>query len=426
MSEFQPYYTNDGSVGLYSENYNDIYHSASGALTEAYEKFISPINWDILLSHDDINILDICYGIGYNTKSFLNYILENKKKLFFQKKIYKNNSKNITTNKLYIDTIHTNNISEKNIQIYNDTIHTDNIFNSISVTAIDNDEILLCLSPFIKTGVNHFKNDNKVLQKLGIEKYYDNKNIKFPKINKIINYQILSKITQKYPKICQNPQIASILASNKYKRYLSNDLMGLYNFLLHKLQSSDNCFNLHNIYYRYISYCNKIALKYSNLQDFNFEVKIDDARNALKNDNNMYNLIFLDAFTPAKCPCLWTYDFFKRLYEILDDDGMLLTYSSAAVVRSAMKAAGFEIGNIFIQRLNKYQGTIAVKNSALIKYPLSEADLGLLNTKAGIFYRDKNLNAQNESIISAHKIEVENSERISSSQYLKLRRKNVL
>ena len=40
MSEFQPYYTNDGSVGLYSENYNDIYHSVSGALTEAYEKFI--------------------------------------------------------------------------------------------------------------------------------------------------------------------------------------------------------------------------------------------------------------------------------------------------------------------------------------------------------------------------------------------------
>ena len=74
MSEFQPYFTADGSVGLYNNEYNDIYHSASGALTEAYEKFIYPINWDILLAHDDIKILDICYGIGYNTKSFLNYI----------------------------------------------------------------------------------------------------------------------------------------------------------------------------------------------------------------------------------------------------------------------------------------------------------------------------------------------------------------
>lgn len=79
MSEFQPYFTNDGSVGLYSAKYDDIYHSATGALTEAYEKFIYPIDWDILLMHDNINILDICYGVGYNTKSFLNFIYENQK-----------------------------------------------------------------------------------------------------------------------------------------------------------------------------------------------------------------------------------------------------------------------------------------------------------------------------------------------------------
>ena len=59
MSEFQPYFTNDGSVGLYSENFDDIYHSASGALTEAYEKFVYPIDWDVLLVHDNIKILDI-------------------------------------------------------------------------------------------------------------------------------------------------------------------------------------------------------------------------------------------------------------------------------------------------------------------------------------------------------------------------------
>ena len=61
---------------LYSKDYDDIYHSASGALTEAYEKFVCPVNWDNLLKYDDIKVLDICYGIGYNTKSFLNYIFE--------------------------------------------------------------------------------------------------------------------------------------------------------------------------------------------------------------------------------------------------------------------------------------------------------------------------------------------------------------
>ena len=98
---------------------------------------------------------------------------------------------------------------------------------------------------------------------------------------------------------------------------------------------------------------------------------------------------------------------------------MLLTYSMSASVRSAMIEAGFYIGNNFSTRENKNIGTIAVKNPSLIKYPLSEFDLGLLKTKAGIFYRDENLTAQNDAIIKAHKIEVENSDKISRSQYVK-------
>ena len=83
MYEFHPYFTNDGSVGLYSPEFNDIYHSATGALTEAYEKFILPVDMKNLLKKDSIKVLDICYGIGYNSKSFLNFIFE---KYFF--KIY--------------------------------------------------------------------------------------------------------------------------------------------------------------------------------------------------------------------------------------------------------------------------------------------------------------------------------------------------
>ena len=74
MYEFHPYFTNDGSVGLYNSDYNDIYHSAKGALTEAYEKFILPVDFDKLMSKPEIKVLDICYGIGYNSKSFLNYV----------------------------------------------------------------------------------------------------------------------------------------------------------------------------------------------------------------------------------------------------------------------------------------------------------------------------------------------------------------
>lgn len=85
MYEFHPYFTNDGSVGLYSPEFNDIYHSATGALTEAYEKFILPVDMKNLLKKDSIKVLDICYGIGYNSKSFLNFIFEN----IFQKILIK-------------------------------------------------------------------------------------------------------------------------------------------------------------------------------------------------------------------------------------------------------------------------------------------------------------------------------------------------
>ena len=426
MSVFQPYFTNDGSVGLYSENYDDIYHSASGALTEAYEKFIYPIDWDVLLLHDDIKILDICYGIGYNTKSFLNYIFENKKKLLKKKKNLNNFSKNNLPDRAHIETIHTDNITLQKLYPYNETIYTDNVFNKISITAVDNDEILFGLSPFIKTGVKNFKNDSDVLNKHAIKKFLNKRNKNFPKIKNLINFQILSKIAQKSPKILQNPLVVSILDNKEYCRFLTGDLRGINKYLLTYSSSGSYLSNLHNIYYRYLSNCYKKRLKRYKIQDFDFNIKIDDARKVIRDDKNLYNLIFLDAFTPSKCPCLWSYEFFKRLYQILEDDGMLLTYSSSALIRSAMKEAGFEIGNIYNERLKKYQGTVGVKNKQLLKYPLSESDLGLLNSRAGIFYRDKNLNTPNEAIIASHKLEVENSNRISSSQYLKTRRNNGL
>lgn len=152
MYEFHPYFTNDGSVGLYNPDFDDIYHSADGALTEAYEKFIYPIDFDTLLAKDNIRVLDICYGIGYNTKSFLNFLLE---KIKFSKK----NSKKLIIENNNIETIHANNILSNNKRkinsnstTYNSTIYTDNIFSKISIKALDNDKILSYLSPFIKTG----------------------------------------------------------------------------------------------------------------------------------------------------------------------------------------------------------------------------------------------------------------------------------
>lgn len=84
-----------------------------------------------------------------------------------------------------------------------------------------------------------------------------------------------------------------------------------------------------------------------------------------------------------------------------------------------MVEAGFFIGNIYNEREKKFTGTIATKNKSLIKYPLSEFDLGLLKTKAGIFYRDENLTALNEAILARRNEDVKNSTRMSTSKYQK-------
>lgn len=185
------------------------------------------------------------------------------------------------------------------------------------------------------------------------------------------------------------------------------------------IRSYEELSNLHNIYYRYLSSRYKNAFKSPVLNNFIFDLKIEDARKELLHDNNKYDYVFLDAFTPAKCPALWSVDFFRLLYEHLNDNGMILTYSNSASIRNAFLHAGFFIGKTYNNSLDKFMGTVAVKNKSLIKHELSEYDLGLLKTKAGIFYRDENLTALNEAIINSHKIEVEKSNLISSSRYIK-------
>lgn len=428
MYEFHPYFTNDGSVGLYNTEFNDIYHSATGALTESYEKFIYPVDFYNLMKKESIKVLDICYGIGYNTKSFLNFIFEN----YFSQ----NFSKKILSYKTDIGAIHTNKITSLNKQILsvnNDTIHTDNILQEdlplIYIKAIDNDKILSYLSPFIRTGVKNISNQKFNFEYDKIKKYLvPNNNINHPKINPIVNYLIFEKIQENCSDFLTNDDINYLINFKEYYKYFDQNIRGYFNLLRNDRYSNSSTSNLiaflHNIYYRNISNCYKNRLKAYKMLDIQFKLKNDDARKIILDDNNLYDLVFLDAFTPSKCPCLWSYEFFKLLHAHLDNDGMLLTYSTSASIRNAMKAAGFEIGNIYNKRLAKFTGTIATKNKALIKYPLSEFDLGLLKTKAGIFYRDENLTGLNEAILERRNIEVKNSDKMSTSHYNKLYKSN--
>jgi len=63
----------DGSYTAYSEEYNEHYHSTKdGALHESLKKHVEPA----FLLHpikEDLRIIDICFGLGFNTLSTLYY-----------------------------------------------------------------------------------------------------------------------------------------------------------------------------------------------------------------------------------------------------------------------------------------------------------------------------------------------------------------
>ena len=72
MKNIEIFKTEDGSIGLYNKEMNEIYHSKYGAKKEAFEKFVEPA---LILNNKQLKILDVCYGIGYNTKCALENFL---------------------------------------------------------------------------------------------------------------------------------------------------------------------------------------------------------------------------------------------------------------------------------------------------------------------------------------------------------------
>ena len=71
--------TDDGSYSINSKEINhkiETLHTSTGAISEAFEKFIKPMKFDY---SKDIAILDICAGLGYNSSAAIDEFLKNSK-----------------------------------------------------------------------------------------------------------------------------------------------------------------------------------------------------------------------------------------------------------------------------------------------------------------------------------------------------------
>ena len=147
--------TDDGSVGLFDNDVNDIYHSSSGAYKEALDKFIIPAQID-RFKNSKCRVLDICYGIGYNTKALLNYSQENNLNINFE------------------------------------------------IDALEMNDELIMLSPFIKS--DNSNEINQETDKFILKSILENINIDFNKLKSIINKNknFLTLYKSGFDKIIQN------------------------------------------------------------------------------------------------------------------------------------------------------------------------------------------------------------------------------
>lgn len=461
MRDYDFYYTQDGSIGLYSFEDSDVYHSKFGALTEAWVKFILPAQLDkIINKKKNINILDICYGVGYNTKALMTFVLNNNKnklkKINFEK--FFNDENFIKANN--IDTKYTNKSSHRaNILLsYIDKIYS-NIFSTFNIDCLEAKEELVKISPFLKS--NNYKLDflkmispsiyfkikkivskNTFIYNLLFKKRIRNKqfitellDLKFNddfvnidekyKINKFVNPIINCALSKQYKYNRLSKKCIKLLNDKHTKKYLNKkqanfDKFPLKNRHIFPMKLFKLTF-LHNIYYKYLSSrYKKIDFKLAS-SFFNLNFYINDARKSIFELNREYDLIFFDAFSYTKAPQLWTIEFFNILYDKLSSDGLLLTYSTSALVRKTLLENNFYVGKIIDPHSNKIVGTIASKNKKLIQHPLNNYEIGLCNTKAGIPYHDVAFSLSNEKIYKMREKEFYESDLMTASKYKKLR-----
>ncbi len=146
-------------------------------------------------------------------------------------------------------------------------------------------------------------------------------------------------------------------------------------------------------------------------QFFNCKILWGDARekiNVIPADNR-FDLIYLDGFSPQKCPQVWTIEFLSKVTQKLNPQGYLITYTSSAAVRKTLRNLGLKIFTIkpnFNSRTSWSQGTVAIAKFDKKKLKsnfnfdkLSVMEEEHLLTKASIPYRDQDLNSCAEDII---------------------------
>lgn len=101
----------------------------------------------------------------------------------------------------------------------------------------------------------------------------------------------------------------------------------------------------------------------------------------------------------------------------MHENSLYCTYNHSKPVLKALIQNNLTIGKTLKE--NKIIGTVASFNPNLIKNKYDKIELGELNTKSAITYKDLNLNLNHDEIIKNRQKEIENSNLITLSKYKK-------
>ncbi|MGA0291135.1 MAG: tRNA (5-methylaminomethyl-2-thiouridine)(34)-methyltransferase MnmD [Synechococcus sp.] len=143
-----------------------------------------------------------------------------------------------------------------------------------------------------------------------------------------------------------------------------------------------------------------------------------DARSMLQEipEPVRFDLVLLDAFSPQRCPELWSEEFLGALAQRLAPQGRLLTYSRSAAVRASLKRAGLSLYSLLPapgERVGWSSGTMATPADAACPLDgpgwrqLSAMEWEHLQTRAAVPFRDPQGNATAEDILERRRLEQE-------------------
>ncbi|MEL6438660.1 MAG: MnmC family methyltransferase [Cyanobacteria bacterium J06621_8] len=155
-------------------------------------------------------------------------------------------------------------------------------------------------------------------------------------------------------------------------------------------------------------------------KNFRGQLLLGDARQTIQSVidlNWQADAVFLDPFSPPKCPQLWTVEFIRLIAQCVVPQGRLATYSSSAAVRAALLETGFYLGSI-IGAGRKSPGTIASLEYKKLPF-LSVQEQEHLKTRAAIPYRDRTLTSTSSEIMLNRSQEQKTSNLESTSQWRK-------